>query len=158
MNIEQKFELNHFFVDTFNKVMSYEEQCLTTNEFHNLSVKEFHAIEAVAEKIKTKQNTMSNIATYLSISVGALTTTMNVLVNKGYVLRRGSTTDRRIIYIHLSPSGKKALEHHRQFHAEMIDTTAKLLDDEEITVLINSLKKLSLYFHDKLNESKKTEV
>lgn len=151
MTDEQKKSINHFFVHTFNKIMAYEERHLTRGEFANLSIKEFHAIEAVEEMRETQANTMSGIAGHLSISVGSLTTTMNVLVKKGYVKRRGSPVDRRIIYIELTQEGFRALEKHRIFHREMVESTAKLLDEAECETLVDSLERLSQFFHDKFN-------
>ena len=152
MKDEAKNILNYFFVNTFNKIMAYEEHYLTRGEFANLTVKEFHAIEAVADTREMNENTMSNIAGQLTLSVGSLTTTMNVLVRKGYVQRRGSTKDRRIIYIELTEMGEHALAKHRAFHEEMIENTAKVLAENEYETLISALDKLSQFFTEKNKE------
>ena len=44
MNDEQRDTLNTFFVDTFNKILSLEEQTLLKSSIENLSVKELHII------------------------------------------------------------------------------------------------------------------
>ena len=153
MTIEQKRILNDFFVDTFNKIMAYEERHLTRGKFANVSVKEFHAIEAVAKMTQSNENTMSGIAGQLALSVGSLTTTMNVLVKKGYVQRRGSQKDRRIIYIELTEAGLSALECHRKFHVEMVESVDTILRDEEVATLTTSLEKLSAFFYEKFKNT-----
>ena len=82
MNDEQRDTLNTFFVDTFNKILSLEEQTLLKSSIENLSVKELHIIEAVSILQRDKKNTMTEIAAQVGITVGALTTAVNVLVKK----------------------------------------------------------------------------
>ena len=59
MNDEQRDTLNTFFVDTFNKILSLEEQTLLKSSIENLSVKELHIIEAVSILQRDKKNTMT---------------------------------------------------------------------------------------------------
>ena len=64
-----------------------------------------HVIEAVGPG---EGNNMSSIARKLNITVGSLTTAMNSLVKKGYVVRERSEEDRRVVLIKLTDKGIKA--------------------------------------------------
>ena len=105
MNSVQQEELNHFFVETFNKILQYEEAALSAGDTAGLSMKELHILEAVAQMQARQENTMSKIAARLGISVGALTTAVGVLVAKQCLERRGCEQDRRVVWIVLTPKG-----------------------------------------------------
>lgn len=150
MDFLQKEALNRFFVQTFNRILSLEEISLAKGSSRGLSVKELHTIEAAAELEKEQKNTMSQIAARLSISVGALTTAVNVLVNKGYLERRGDPNDRRVVQIFLTKHGLAAEWAHRRFHDEMIESIGKVLNNEQLDTLIRSLELLSTFFENKI--------
>ena len=48
MTERQRESLNCFFVSAFNKILMWEEQCLSAGECEGLSVKELHILEAAA--------------------------------------------------------------------------------------------------------------
>lgn len=150
MNEMQKAALNKFFVQTFNKILSWEELSLARNKFRDLSIKELHAIEAISELEQIRQNTMTNTAAMLSISIGALTTAINVLVRKGYVERKSNPHDRRVVMLSLTAKGREAESKHRAFHDEMIENIGLSLDHEKLETLISSLSQLSAFFENKI--------
>ena len=157
MDNYHKEALNQFFVYTFNKILAWEEQALVKSACYNLSVKEMHILEAVAELEKNNQNTMSLIACRLSVSVGALTTAVNVLVNKGYLKRQRTANDRRIVLISLTEQGKSAELEHQQFHKEMVESVGSFLPEKDLQTLIVSLKALSDFFENKIKDGKKKQ-
>ena len=76
--------INDTLVNLFNEILKLEEDVLVTGEFHNISVNDFHVINAIGmDEIKN----MSMVAKQLDITVGSLTTAVNALVRKGYVVR-----------------------------------------------------------------------
>jgi DNA-binding MarR family transcriptional regulator len=144
--------LNHFFVGTFNQILAWEERSMRAAGLVNLSVKELHALEAVHELAEKKQNTMSQIAARMDISVGALTTAVNVLVRKGYLTRGGDENDRRIVYIYPTKSGEEALKIHEEFHRRMIGEIMNVLDDASIAALTASVDQLDRFFQNLIQE------
>ena len=82
---EQYF--NGFFVHIFNRILALEEQALNKVGANDLSVKELHVLEAVSNLVAAGRNTMTNVADELAIRVSSLTTAVNTLVRKGYLLR-----------------------------------------------------------------------
>ena len=82
----------------------------------------------------------------MGVTVGTLTTNMNGLEKKDYIVRERSTTDKRVVYITLTERGKKAFFHHRDFHKNMIKSVVVGLDDDEKRLLYRCLIKLDNFF------------
>lgn len=144
--------LNHFFVNTFNQILAWEERSIRSAGLKNLSVKELHALEATKELAAKHLNTMSQIAARMDISVGALTTAVNVLVQKGYLTRGGDENDRRIVTISPTKSGLAALEIHEAFHRRMIGEIMAVLDDASLAALTASVDQLDRFFQNLIIE------
>ena len=89
---------------------------------------------------------MSMVAKKMGITAGSLTTSVNGLVNKKYVVRQRSEQDRRVIFLRLTEKGVRAYEHHREYHRQMTDAVIGTLSEEEIPVLVKTLKGLSGFF------------
>ena len=139
--------LNHLLVKLFNDILRIEENSLKkSSTLADLSVTEMHTIEAIGAK---KERTMSEVANDLGITVGTLTTAINKLIKKEYVERRRIEEDRRVVLVKLTEKGRDAYKLHERFHLEMIEETIDLLSEDEERVLVNSLEKITQFFHDK---------
>ena len=138
--------LNEMLVNLFNHVMDVESQAVITKEYEDITNNDMHIIEAVG--IDEPRN-MSDIAKRLGVTVGTLTTNMNGLDKKGYITRRRSDKDKRVVYITLTERGKKAFFHHRDFHKNMIKSVVVGLDDDEKRLLYRCLIKLDAFFEPK---------
>ena len=46
--------------------------------------------------------------------------------------RQRSETDRRVVYIQLTGKGKKAYEHHKNFHMQMTNAVIENLKEQEL--------------------------
>jgi DNA-binding MarR family transcriptional regulator len=143
---EQYF--NGFFVQIFNKILALEEQALNRVGADDLSVKELHVLEAVSNLVAAGRNTMTNVADELAIRVSSLTTAVNTLVRKGYLLRESVPGDRRVIQLQLTEKGQLANQLHSRFHREMIQSIGNRLSEPELDVLVRSLKSLEGFFND----------
>lgn len=135
--------LNSLLVVLFNDVLDIEQRALITEEFKDISVNDMHIIEAVGID---EPKTMSVIAKQLGVTMGTLTTGMNGLVRKGYVIRNRSERDRRIVYASLTEKGISAYEHHKKFHKDMIDNIMQDLNEEEAVILSKTFSRLEDYF------------
>lgn len=141
--------LNELLVSIFNDIVEIEQKALQSGVFKDLSVTEIHTIEAIG---MYKPRTMTEVASQLNITLGTLTTAIGHLVIKGYVERKRSEQDRRIVFIRLTKRGKLAYRIHQKFHSDMIKETIKELNKEEEEILLKSLEKLNVFF--KSNKSK----
>ena len=135
--------LNSILVNLFRDVMDLEERAIITSEYRDITNNDMHVIQAVG---LGKPKNMSAIAKALSVTVGTLTIAMNSLVKKGYVHRERGKEDRRVVYISLSEKGKRAYQHHEDFHRHMIDEILEDLTKEETGALVKSLTKLDRWF------------
>ena len=135
--------LNEMLVTLFNNVMDAEARAIITEEFKDISNNDMHIIEAIGIEEPRK---MSDIAKRLSVTVGTLTTNMNSLENKGYIIRERSKTHKRVVHVVLTDKGKKAFYHHRDFHKNMIKAIVRDLDEDEMKVMIKCLMNLWEFF------------
>ncbi|HIZ80493.1 MAG TPA: MarR family transcriptional regulator [Candidatus Mediterraneibacter pullistercoris] len=135
--------INDILVNLFNEILKLEEEAIITDEFRDITNNDMHIIEAVG---LSGENTMSAVAKKLGITAGSLTTSVNSLVNKKYVVRQRSEEDRRVVFLKLTAKGKHAYEHHREYHRQMTDAVISRLDEDEVCVLIKTLTGLSEFF------------
>ena len=94
--------INTMLVKTFHEILELEEKAIITDEFSDISNNDMHIIEAIGLGEGAR---MSVVAKRLNITVGSLTTSMNSLVNKGYVARSRSEKDRRVVNVYLLEKG-----------------------------------------------------
>jgi len=135
--------LNELLVNLFNNVMDTEAKAVITEEFKDITNNDMHIIEAINIE---EPRMMSDIAKRLNVTVGTLTTNMNSLEKKGYIIRERSTADKRVVHVTLTEKGRKAFFHHRDFHKKMIRTIVKDLNEDEMKVLIRCMQKLDQFF------------
>ena len=141
--------LNELLVNLFNNVMDREAKAVITEEFKDITNNDMHIIEAIG--VEEPRN-MSEIARRLSITVSTLTTNMNGLEKKGYIVRTRSVEDKRVVYVTLTEKGKKAFYHHRDFHRKMIRALVKDLNEEDMEVLYRCLKNLNGFLEQEAGE------
>lgn len=136
-------ELNRLLVSLFSNVMATEAKAVITEEFKDISNNDMHIIEAIGIE---EPRRMSDIARRLDVTVGTLTTNMNGLEDKKYIIRQRSTEDKRVVLVTLTDKGRKAFFHHRDFHKQMIREIVKDLKEDEMEVLIRCLQNLDRFF------------
>ena len=134
--------LNELLVNLFNHVLDMETKAVITEDYKDISNNDLHIIEAVG--VEEPRN-MSVIAGRLSVTVGTLTTNMNVLEKKGYIQRERSLEDKRVVYVTLTEKGRKAFYHHRDFHKKMIRAIVKDLKEDETEILYRCLVNLNSF-------------
>ena len=130
--------INDILVHLFNEIWELEEKAIITEEFKDITNNDMHIIEVIG---LGEGSPMSAIAKKMNVTV-------NSLVNKKYAVRERSEEDRRVVYIKLTEKGKKAYEHHAQFHHQMTEAVIKKLNEEEIPVLLKTLEGLSEFFRN----------
>lgn len=142
--MEQKdiVKLNELLVSVYDDIEDIETKSLQSGAFKDLSITEIHTIEAIG---MTGQKSMSEIAAQLDITTGTLTTAIDKLIKKGYVIRNRSDVDRRIVYIALTKRGKLAYRIHESFHYKMVRSVITDLTEEEVQALIKGLNSLNTY-------------
>ena len=142
-------KINDFFVSAFNNLLILEEAYLRKHCAADLSVREVHVLAAVDKLSGDQKNTMANIARFLCVSPGSLTTAVNTLVGKGYLERSYTPRDRRVVFIHLTAAGEEACVKHAEYHRQLVNAAADKLTDKEVDVLISALDKVCAFTVEK---------
>lgn len=97
-----------------------EDRTMDRKLIPDLALGELHVIETVN---KNNNKPMTLIAKKEHVTVGALTTCVNRLVQKGYLLRTRDEMDQRVILLSVTQKGKKVLKTHDKFHDDIIGLT-----------------------------------
>lgn len=140
------FEIvNDVLANLFQEILVLEEKGIITGEFTNISVNDMHIIDKIGPG---EGKNMSAIAKEHGVTVGSLTTSMNSLVKKEYVVRERSEQDRRVVTIRLSEKGLRAYEHHKSFHMKMTKAALAMLKEEEIPKVTKVLVGLEKFFRE----------
>lgn len=141
MNTHDK--INENLVSLFDDILDIEEKYLCRGEFSNLSINEIHIIDKIG---LNSEQTMSDTAKKLKVTSGTLTTSINNLIRKGYVERRRSQSDRRVVKIKLTDIGEKAYNFHESFHVDLVFTVTEDLNENEQNILVDMLNKIKISF------------
>lgn len=144
--MDTEWTLNRLLVQFFKYIMEIEERKLITDEFREITYNDMHIIEAIGLDQPKK---MSEIAKIMSVTTGTLTKAVNSLERKGYVKRRRSEQDKRVVNMMLTRRGELAYRHHERFHQDMIAFILEHVSEEESQVLRRSLERLMGYFQQK---------
>lgn len=137
--------LNTLLVKLFRDIMGIEERALITGEFTDITINDMHVIEAVGTG---EPKPSSVVARTLSVTMGTLTKSVDRLSRNQYVLRERSEEDKRLVLLSLTEKGKRAYQHHQNFHQEMIRAAMAQFDEQETKILLESLGGLADYFSE----------
>lgn len=134
--------VNSLFVDVFNSILHLEDTYIATRIKDKVTVNEIHVIEAI---MLNEKRSMGAIAKRLLITEGTLTTSVNRLVQKGYLTRERDEMDKRVYILGLTEKADEVMKIHKHFHERMIQ---HVLDDPGIDEsLIDSLEALKVFFN-----------
>lgn len=135
--------LNTLLVGLFKDIMNIEQEALITGEFRDITVNDMHVIEAIGTGEPSQS---SVVAKKLSVTMGTLTKAIDRLTRTGYALRERSEEDKRLVLLSLTEKGKRAYNHHQEFHREMVKAALAQFDEKETRILLESLGGLADYF------------
>ena len=142
-------EINRFLEEVFRDILKTEE-LHATHSFDNLSLRELHLIEAVCGAVDhQRDNRSSAIAAAQRVTAGTLTTVVNQLEKKGYLIRRRDSQDKRSVRLYPTELGRAATREHRAFHQEMVEAVMGVLSPEEARVFTRGLAAIASFFRAK---------
>jgi DNA-binding MarR family transcriptional regulator len=141
--VDRYTAFHEILVTLFHEVIDIEHKAIISGSFKDITTNDMHVIEAIGTG---EPKNMSSIAKTLSVTVGTLTIAMNNLVKKGYVIRKRSEEDRRVVFISLSEKGRQAFIAHKKFHENLIQSTIEGLSEEEIQVLVKAFSNMNKFF------------
>lgn len=141
--------LDRFLVEVFGEVLRTEEHSLARRA-ERLSLRELHLIEAVCRAVdEGRDNRSTAIAAERQITAGTLTTAVSALERKGYLERRRSPRDKRVVRIYPTEKGREAQRRHAAFHRELVEEVLAVLSKDEARVFTRALDRLTGFFRQK---------
>ena len=141
--------LNDLLVNTFRSILRLEEEMLHRISVDKLSINELHMLEAVA-RTDNPGRSITDIARELGITLPSVTTAVNKLEKKGFVSKRRSEDDKRLVMVELSQEGRRAEASHRFFHRHMVHSATDGMSKEERSALLKGLEKLHAFFRNQM--------
>lgn len=131
--------VNDYLTSIFNNVLVIEESSLRGSQFKDVSIKEMHTIDVIG----TMPNaTPSDISKELLVTLGTVTTSLNNLERKGYIERRRSSIDRRVVHLSLTKKGRLLYRLHKRFHNRMVMQVVEGMSSEEKIAMQKGLQNL----------------
>ena len=122
-----------------------EDRTMDRKQIPDLALGELHVIETVN---KNNNKPMTLIAKKEHVTVGALTTCVNRLVQKGYLLRTRDEMDQRVILLSVTQKGKKVLKVHDKFHDDIIGLTLEGVNLAQATKVMTQFAHILEVYYD----------
>ena len=132
-------KIDGYLVDIFNNVVIIEEASLKNSKFNDVSLKEMHTIDVIGTHPDTTPS---------AVTLGTVTTSLNKLEKKGYIVRTRSSVDRRVVHLSLSKKGRLVYRLHRRFHKSMVMRITEGFNDEELKVMSKGLENLHAFLEE----------
>jgi DNA-binding MarR family transcriptional regulator len=145
--------INNLLTKVYTDIMRVEERELRKSDFKDISIRELHAIDVIS---MYDHKTSSQVAKELMVTAGSVTTMVNKLVRKGYVIRINGEDDHRIIRLGLTNRGRLVYRAHDSFHRHMVKKFIEGFDNEQIAIIEHALLNLRAFleFPPSINNKK----
>jgi DNA-binding MarR family transcriptional regulator len=88
----------------------------------------------------------THLAEKLGVKPSAITVMIDRLVQSGHVIRKHHETDRRIVLVEITETGKAILKQAEDVQKEVIARGLSQLPPEEMRVLVSAFEKLTDYY------------
>ena len=137
--------VNDYLTSIFNNVLVIEESSLRASRFKDVSIKEIHTIDVIGS---TPNATPSDISRELMVTLGTVTTSLNNLERKGYIERRRSEVDHRVVHLSLTKNGRLLYRLQQQFHKRMVNQIIGDMSPEEKKVMQKGLQNLYRFLEE----------
>ncbi|MED3124090.1 MarR family winged helix-turn-helix transcriptional regulator [Bacillus wiedmannii] len=91
---------------------------------------------------RTNKEMVSRVANELNVSNSHITAVTEKLINKGFVTRSRSTSDRRVVYLEITEQGKDLVAKMEGEKKKYLQERFSALSEEEMNIMISISKKL----------------
>ena len=92
-----------------------------------------------------KGASVKDLAEFTGVTPGAITQFVDVLVEKGLVMREGDTVDRRVVRLKITPLALGQFEKFRQEHLASFSKVFDVLTEDEIKQLLALMEKIDSF-------------
>lgn len=91
---------------------------------------------------RTNKEMVSRVANELNVSNSHITAVTEKLINKGFVTRSRSTSDRRVVYLEITEQGKDLVAKMEDAKKQYLQERFSTLSEEEMNIMISISKNL----------------
>lgn len=119
-------------LEEFYKLFYKTEDMALKRGIKCLTHTELHLIEAIGEESLT----MNELSDKIGITMGTATVAVSKLTEKGFITRIRSNSDRRKVYVSLTPKGSKALAYHNNYHKMIMSSITENIADKDLSHFI----------------------
>lgn len=98
------------------------------------------------------------LASRLSLTPGAISQLVEILTERGYIIRAPHTDDRRIINLSLSQNGASQVTALERKRLAIIEQSTAELSDAELMLLVSAHQKILQALHSELKNREETVV
>ncbi len=123
--------------DLIEKVLS---ETFNSYDIEDLSQQQLHYLQVI---VRLQNPTITELARKLKLTKPTVTVLVDKLVSRGYVRRVPSDSDRRVTHLHIDAKGKIVEQIQKSAYKKMEDRISSELDESEIAMLTDILKKLA---------------
>ena len=146
-------ELNRLLVDTYRAAGKIEQIMLADLSDGKLSLSEMRLIECVGNG-RRRGRTVTEISQELDITLPSVTSMVNRLANKDYVVKERASEDGRRVIIRLTEAGYQAYVGYLFAQRKMINAVRSSIPADDVAVVLRALKALNGFFSEKMEELK----
>lgn len=144
--------VDELFRKLFDKYYKLESKKFFSKSLEDLTVIEINTILVIGHGTENKK--MSDIANTLGVTFGTPTVTIDRLIKKEYVIRTRDESDRRQVFISLSPKGKEVFESIIKIRNSLAEKLFGILNSEERNSLIELLSTLISHFDNNFSSGR----
>ena len=146
-------ELNRLLVGTYRAAGKIEAIMLDDLSGGKLSLSEMRLIECVGNG-RRRGRTVTEISQELDITLPSVTSMVNRLANKDYVVKERASEDGRRVIIRQTDAGYQAYVGYLFSQRKMINAVRSSIPAEDVAVVLRALKALNGFFSEKMEELK----
>ncbi len=137
-------DLNDLLTGAFDLLVKVEQSTFRDTKYNDLTVVEIHTIAAIGDR----ERSMGEVAGKLGVTLATLNASIGRLTAKGYVERRRTEADRRLVLVKLTRPGRVVRRLHENFHEKMMARSLQDLSPAEREILSRALGKIRLFFEE----------
>lgn len=137
--------INDELVDVYDIIMRIEERSIRRSRFKDINAKQMHLVHAIGLH---SQKTTTDVAKYLKLNKGTLTTNLNILERKGYIQRIPNKDDHRVINLKLTRKGRLLYRAHSAFHRQMVKSFLNDFDGDQVKLIKQAIINLRKFLDE----------
>lgn len=146
-------EFDQLLTTAYRRIMKVEELMLRDLSSSALTISEMHMLESIGKQPQGGVN-ITDIAQDQEITLPSVTTAVQKLERKGYVIKEKSSVDARRVTVKLTEAGRRAEIAHRYFHRQMVKDISSQMTPGEREALLSGLRKLNAFLESRTNSER----